>query len=116
MQIKMENKRKRGLGRGLSALIGNDTAVVPQTEANTKAEEAPKAEVKEPEVKEIIKERVDKASREIDLAGNYDYIVINDEIENAVDKILSIIRAEHAKCNRSLAGYLELIQGGQNND
>ena len=68
------------------------------------------------ECKEIIKERVDKAAREIDLAGNYDYIVINDEIENAVDKILSIIRAEHARCNRSLAGYLELIQGGQNND
>ena len=68
------------------------------------------------ESKEIIKERVDKAAREIDLAGNYDYIVINDEIENAVDKLLSIIRAEHARCNRSLAGYLELIQGGQNDD
>ena len=68
------------------------------------------------ESKEIIMERVNKAYREIGLAGNYDYIVVNDEIENAVDKILSIIRAEHARCNRSLAGYLELIQGGNNND
>lgn len=62
---------------------------------------------------DIIKERVEKAHREIMMANQYDYIVVNDEIENAVDKILSIIRAEHAKCNRSLAGYLELIQGGK---
>ncbi len=68
------------------------------------------------ESSEIIKERVDKAYREIGLADHYDYIVVNDEIENAVDKILSIIRAEHARCNRSLAGYLELIQGGENHD
>ena len=65
---------------------------------------------------EIIKERVDKAYREINLAHQYDYIVVNDEIENAVDKILSIIRAEHAKCNRSLAGYLELVNGGKENE
>ena len=63
----------------------------------------------------VIKERVDKAYREIRMANQYDYIVINDEIENAVDKILSIIRAEHAKCERSLAGYLELIEGGNDN-
>ena len=68
------------------------------------------------ESSEIIKERVDKAYREIGLADHYDYIVVNDEVENAVDKILSIIRAEHARCNRSLAGYLELIQGGENHD
>ena len=28
----MENKRKRGLGRGLSALIGNEPIVAPQAE------------------------------------------------------------------------------------
>ena len=65
---------------------------------------------------EVIKERLEKAHREIGQAINYDYIVINDEVDNAADRIMAIIRAEHARCNRSLAGYLELIQGGQNND
>ena len=48
----MENKRKRGLGRGLSALIGNDTAIdahtVPEVQQENKQEES--------KVKEVIKE------------------------------------------------------------
>lgn len=68
------------------------------------------------ETMEIIEERLAKAYREIGLAKEYDYIVVNDEVENAVDKILSIIRAEHAKCKRSLAGYIELIEGGIKNE
>ena len=50
----MENKRKRGLGRGLSALIGNEPVVAPQAEqAKTTVE---KPEAKEPEIREVIKE------------------------------------------------------------
>lgn len=44
------------------------------------------------------------------LASSYDYIVVNDEIENAVDKIIAIIRAEHAKCERALERYYELME------
>lgn len=61
------------------------------------------------ETPEVIKERVNKSLREINMANEYDYIVVNDEVENAVDKILSIIRAEHAKCSRALDGYLSLL-------
>lgn len=43
-------------------------------------------------------------------ASSYDYIVINDEVENAVDKIIAIIRAEHAKCERALEGYYKLME------
>ncbi len=71
------------------------------------------------ETPEIIKERVDKSLREIKMANEYDYIVVNDEVENAVDKILAIIRAEHAKCSRALDGYLGLLninKGENNND
>lgn len=72
------------------------------------------------ETPEIIKERVEKSLREINMASEYDYIVVNDEVENAVDKILAIIRAEHAKCSRALKGYLELLNinenGGESND
>ena len=63
------------------------------------------------ESEEVIKERLDKAEREIGIAPHYDYIVINDDVDNAADRIMAIIRAEHAKCSRSLEGYYELMKG-----
>lgn len=62
------------------------------------------------ESREIIEERVAKAHRELTLAAGYDYIVINDDVENAADRIRAIIRAEHARCRRSLNGYLQLLE------
>ena len=62
------------------------------------------------ESEEVIKERIDKANREFKLAFKYDYIVINDEVRNAADRIMAIIRAEHAKTERSIHKYLELIE------
>lgn len=59
---------------------------------------------------DIINERLTKARNEIMVASSYDYIVINDEVENAVDKIIAIIRAEHAKCDRALEGYYKLME------
>jgi guanylate kinase len=58
----------------------------------------------------VIKERLDKAHREICLAKEYDYIVINDEVDNAADRIMAIIRAEHAKCSRTLDEYYKLME------
>ena len=63
------------------------------------------------ESEEVIKERLEKAEREIGIAPHYDYIVINDDVDNAADRIMAIIRAEHAKCSRSLEGYYELMKG-----
>lgn len=62
------------------------------------------------ETSDIILERLNKAKNEIMLASSYDYIVVNDEIENAVDKIIAIIRAEHAKCDRALERYYKLME------
>ncbi len=62
------------------------------------------------ESKEVINERLTKARNEIMFASSYDYIVINDEVENAVDKIIAIIRSEHAKCDRALQGYYKLME------
>ena len=59
---------------------------------------------------EIIRERVEKARREIDLAYMYDYIVVNDTVENAADKIVAIIRAEHAKVERTIRKYKEMLE------
>lgn len=62
------------------------------------------------ETSDVILERLNKAKNEIMLASSYDYIVVNDEVENAVDKIIAIIRAEHAKCNRALERYYRLME------
>ena len=56
---------------------------------------------------ESIKRTVEEIKKK---AGDFDYIVINDEVENAVDKIIAIIRAEHAKCERALEGYYKLME------
>lgn len=57
----------------------------------------------------VINERITKANREFKLAHMYDYIVVNDEIENAADRIMAIIRAEHAKTERSIHKYLQML-------
>jgi len=59
---------------------------------------------------ENIQKRLAKARRELDFAPAYDYIVVNDEVNNAADRIMAIIRAEHAKCSRSLEGYFKLLE------
>ena len=61
------------------------------------------------ESEEIIQERISKANREFTKAYLYDYIVVNDEVNNAADRIMAIIRAEHAKTARTIHKYLELI-------
>ncbi len=60
---------------------------------------------------EKINKRIEKAEREYSLAYKYDYIVVNDEVKNAADRIYAIIRAEHAKTERSIHKYYKLMEG-----
>ncbi len=60
---------------------------------------------------ETIRKRIEKAEREFKLAYKYDYIVVNDSVENAADRIVAIIRAEHAKTKRSINKYYEMLEG-----
>lgn len=57
-----------------------------------------------------VKARIEKANREFSLAHQYDYIVVNDEVNNAADRIMAIIRSEHAKTERSIYEYLKMIE------
>lgn len=67
------------------------------------------------ECEERILARINKANKEFRLAHQYDYIVVNDEIYNAADRIMAIIRAEHAKTFRSIHEYLKLIEEEKTN-
>lgn len=66
------------------------------------------------ESEEVIRQRIEKANREFQKAYMYDYIVVNDEVNNAADRIMAIIRAEHAKTERSIHKYMEMI--GENKE
>ncbi|AFS78696.1 guanylate kinase Gmk [Gottschalkia acidurici 9a] len=52
------------------------------------------------ETKEAMIRRLESAYREIEYVFKYDYAVLNDEVNLAVDKIESIIKAEKCKVNR----------------
>jgi guanylate kinase len=58
---------------------------------------------------EIVNARMKKAESEFMLAHKYDYIVVNDEVTNAADRIMAIIRAEHAKTERTIHNYMKMI-------
>lgn len=50
---------------------------------------------------EDILKRLDIAKREIDFSSNYDYTVINNTVDETVDKIIDIIDKERDKINQS---------------
>ncbi|WP_025728040.1 guanylate kinase [Atopobacter phocae] len=51
---------------------------------------------------ELIDERLNKAKEELELMKHYDYVVVNDTVDNAVHRIESIILSEHLKIKRVL--------------
>lgn len=53
------------------------------------------------DTKEVIEKRLAAAQGEICQLVNYNYVVLNDEVENAVKKIQSIIVAEKCKVQRN---------------
>ena len=64
------------------------------------------------ETEEAIQKRLDAACGEIQHARDYDYVVINDTVENAVEAIQHILRAEkYSKCRN-----FDTIEGVLNND
>lgn len=48
----------------------------------------------------VIQERMATAKEEIELMQHYDYVVVNDQVQHAVDKINDIIQSEHLKVER----------------
>ena len=48
----------------------------------------------------VIQERMATTKEEIELMQHYDYVVVNDQVQHAVDKINAIIQSEHLKVER----------------
>ncbi|ASJ54582.1 guanylate kinase [Brevibacillus formosus] len=62
------------------------------------------------ESQEIIRKRMEVARAEIELMDHYDYVVVNDVIESACDRIQAIITAEHLKKDRQVHKYRKWLQ------
>lgn len=50
---------------------------------------------------ESIEARLDMARQETNYVGHFDYVVVNDNIDDAANKIMSIITAEKCRCARN---------------
>lgn len=53
------------------------------------------------ETADVIEKRLARALEELDLIDNYDYVVVNDDTDEAVSDIRSIVRAERRKTARN---------------
>ena len=61
------------------------------------------------ESSEKIQSRVHEARREVEMMNLYDYVVVNDEVDLAKQRIQSIVEAEHLKRERIEAKYRKMI-------
>lgn len=61
---------------------------------------------------DVVKSRLERAIVELDAAGEYDYIVINDDIVSAVEHVAAIIDAESRRVKRQpdLKRFLDVLR------
>jgi guanylate kinase len=66
----------------------------------------------------VIAKRLSKARKEIDFISKYDYIIINNDLENAVNEVNSILKAEKLRVarNKDILNKIGIITGGTIND
>ncbi|MGN1401723.1 MAG: guanylate kinase [Bacillus sp. (in: firmicutes)] len=62
------------------------------------------------ETDEVIAQRLKTAEEEIEMMDLYDYVVENDTVENACDKIKAIVVAEHCRRERVAKRYLKMLE------
>ncbi|ARD49247.1 guanylate kinase [Sporosarcina sp. P37] len=63
------------------------------------------------EASDIIADRVLKAREELEMMHLYDYVVENDEVSKACDRINAIVTAEHCRRERVEERYLQMLEG-----
>ncbi|MBD8031696.1 MULTISPECIES: guanylate kinase [Solibacillus] len=63
------------------------------------------------ETEDVIARRIATAREEVEMMSLYDYVVENDQVHNACDKINAIIVAEHCRRERVEKRYLSMLRG-----
>lgn len=63
------------------------------------------------ETDDIITKRIETAKQELEMMKLYDYVVENDEVQSACDRINAIIKAEHCRRTRVEKRYLSMLKG-----
>ena len=61
------------------------------------------------ETAEVIPQRLARAAQEAEGVDEYDYLLVNDQLEDAVDRLHNIIQSEHFAMRRNL-GFIHEIQ------
>lgn len=61
------------------------------------------------ETDELIRNRMTVAKNELKMMNLYDYVVENDKVDNAVEKIKAIVVAEHCRRNRVEKRYRKIL-------
>lgn len=62
------------------------------------------------ETETLVMNRLRAAKDEIELMDAYDYVVVNDYVEHAVDKIQAIVKSEHCRRERVASQYKKLLE------
>lgn len=62
------------------------------------------------ETTDLVQDRLHEAQKEIKMMEEYNYIVVNDNIDRAVHKILSIVESEHCRKERVIEAYKKLLE------
>lgn len=60
---------------------------------------------------EAIAGRLKTAREEIDMMSLYDYVVVNDDVKVASEKVINIIAAEHCRRTRVEKTYRQILEG-----
>lgn len=60
---------------------------------------------------ELVRNRLKEAEKEISMMSEYDYVVVNDDVDQAVQKVKAIITSEHCKRERIEAEYKKILEG-----
>ena len=59
------------------------------------------------ETQEVVERRLGEAAKEISYVKDYDYAVINDDLEDAIDNVKMVIRASHFGVTKSIVDQYE---------
>lgn len=67
---------------------------------------------RETDAEEVIRSRLQTAITEINCIVNYDYVVINDDLQTCMNRIKSIIKSEKHRVSRQKETVIQLLEGG----